>query len=226
MPRFKSKIFILLLVATGNFFPLKSQPSDSLSANHWKGWSGRGKIIYGFVFEDWWMFNFTFGAEYRWHKNHAIGIDYIFFEHFYEQEQYNYPNNPDRYDEYRQKLPRHALLVDYKLYVAPLFFDNKGIKPYVNMYCAAGKAKIFSEEEYKFDEGDIAYEKEKFADTGLALGFRGGDEFGIDVHLGARKRFAKEDIEYYRAIGSNQKVTDYNHNEMQVSFRVNLFMQF
>lgn len=187
----------------------------------------RGKLAGFVIIEDIWVLNFTAGAEYRFAKYHALGVEYYFFRWRYEQEQYNNPNDPSYYEEYSSWNPRHSMLIDYRFYLPFSILRKSHMQPYLQAYYRFGNARVYHHEKYQLDSSDIITQREKFYDIGFTAGIHWGflpkGRMGIDINAGAYLRNKTEDIEYYNPPGDHMYVYGVKSEKWMPIFRVNFF---
>lgn len=184
----------------------------------------RGKVLGGFIIEDWWILNTTAGLEYRFHKNFSIGADFVHVNEIFEKEHYYDSTNRDLYDEYAQKNPRTCLLTDIRFYPFQKFFNGSIIKPYIAAFSKIGNIRTWCVPGYVFSPDDIVRRRGTFYDLGITGGihfdFDGG---GIDFNIGYCRRFETADIEYYENDGSNRLEEKVYSERDRLAGRLNLY---
>ncbi|TNE54902.1 MAG: hypothetical protein EP338_05495 [Bacteroidetes bacterium] len=150
----------------------------------------RGKALGIFIIEDLWVRSFSLGGELRIHDQASLVVDLVHFRWRKEREVYPDPLNTEVYDEYSQSDPRNYLAVELRYL---LFKEKLGPQwtPYVGMLSKIGTRKIWTEELYPLEDGEIIHQQSNFYDLGSAFGIAFGERYGIDFSAGAVLRTEK-----------------------------------
>ncbi len=212
-------IIYLLLISNSGFSQSENKINNGLLL--------RGKLLGGFVFEDFWILNGTLGMEYRYNKNFSFGLDFVHINEIFEEEYYPDPiNDPDKYMEYAQKNPRTCLLADFRFYPLQKSFAHKRIKPYLSVFSKYGYIVTWNVPNYRFKENDIVRRDGVFYDLGVAGGVHlmfNNERFGLDINIGYCQRNQTEDVQYYSTTGINRMVHDQVVIDDRLAGRLNLY---
>jgi len=187
----------------------------------------RGKVLGFVIIEDLWILNATAGAEFRFHKNYSLGIDFVHMNTINEQEDYYDSTDTEKYREYSQKNKRNCLLIDFRFYPFQEKLQGKKLKPYISTFSKIGGANKFAQEEWKFQNDDVVRQNEDFYDIGITAGAHlnfANRKGGLDFNIGYCKRYINENVEYFVEGGPNRFVENQIVVQDRLAGRVNLYI--
>lgn len=187
----------------------------------------RGKIIASIFLQDAYIENLTFGIEKQINKYHSFGIDYIGYREYDDKNTYDSLGN-ETIIEYRQRTKRKQLLIDYRFYFTNLIFKNNK-RLYINLFYKRGKAKMWSENDYIFNENEQIWQNEKTEDLGASIGMHFSnagklDNYGIDFNFGVAKRYLTENYESYIDESTSEIILNQKTEKWWLTIRLNLYL--
>lgn len=153
----------------------------------------RAKALGFVIIEDHWVRTFSVGFELRASERFSVVMDAVHFRWMHEYETYP-PPNP--YIEYRQWDPRNYIAIEAR------YYPSLGIMPedtrlYLTCFSKFGTRRVYCEELYTLEEGEVHALHSDFHDIGPAIGFQLGRRFGLDVNMGAAYRQEVKSEEIY-----------------------------
>lgn len=235
MTKSSLNIFILFFVFLNFTSAQESDKKVTINKNPFEvdfdhGLFIRGKAIGGFLLEDWWMANLCGGLEYRFKKYHGIGLDYVFMEHFFEEDTFDRVNNIETSFGYTQYDSRQYLTLDYRIYDQMKSTKNDNYFAFYGaFFVRGGNRRIWNEEGWRLVPADFAYAKYQYFDFGMSMGLHyafGNSGFGFDSNFGGFARIR----EVYEEIVQDNLTIQVNEGLEEIKlrpvFRFNLYYLF
>lgn len=186
----------------------------------------RGKAMTMVFIEDNWYSSISLGAEYRFHKRFSIVLDAVHYSYKAEREVSKNGDASD-YDEYAQPDRRTYLALELKYHFIQ-FKNWNNSSLYFNVYSKAGEHRIRTDKNYPLEENEIVHLNGNFADAGISLGINMNftHNFGMDINLGACRRFEKQSYWKTDEMMNHVYFPQQPFNQYRANIRVNFYWTF
>jgi hypothetical protein len=132
------------------------------------------------------------------------------------------PGDYSKYDEYALYDARNYVALELKYFPRFNWLDQV-YRPYISLLSKIGGRYLHVQDEYPKSNNLVYHLNSDFKDLGPCLGLHFGEQWGVDVSLGAVYRWEVKAEDIYRVDLPVLYTQDVHHNVWRMNIRANLF---